>query len=188
ELVDIDLVFGDARFPCHKVVLASTSDYFRQQFSSNEVVMKGIDEETGKLIVNYLYTGEIDINDENVKNLLSASEMFQLNDLKAECEKFLCKHIQLSNCVSLLNLSHRYELKDLAEKSRQFVTENWTELPDDSIIELKKEDLESILIERLHENPENHFACLQIWVKSDKERDEQFVELVQHVDLSRCSP
>ncbi|ELT87777.1 hypothetical protein CAPTEDRAFT_86160, partial [Capitella teleta] len=135
ELVDMVLVFGELRLACHKVVLASSSDYFRRMFScglresqSDEVGMKEIDAETGRLLVQYLYTGKIDITEENAHHLISASNMLLLSDLKAASEKFLCKHIQPSNCVSILNLSHFYELGELMKVSRQFIKNKWAEI------------------------------------------------------------
>ncbi|ELU12524.1 hypothetical protein CAPTEDRAFT_38688, partial [Capitella teleta] len=135
ELVDVVLVFGELRLACHKVILASSSYYFRRMFSgglresqSDEVAIKGIDAKTGKLLVKYLYSGKIDITEENAQNLLFASNMLLLDDLKAASEEFLCEHIQPSNCVSLLNLSHLYEIKDLVKRAQQFITDKWAEI------------------------------------------------------------
>ncbi|ELU00706.1 hypothetical protein CAPTEDRAFT_38610, partial [Capitella teleta] len=135
ELVDVVLIFDELRLPCHKVVLAANSDYFRRMFlaglresQSDEITMNGIDADTGRLLVKYLYSGEIPINEENAQDVLSASHMLLLHDLKAASETFLLHHMQPPNCVSLLNLSHLYELQDLTKQSRQFITNKWTEL------------------------------------------------------------
>ncbi|ELT87760.1 hypothetical protein CAPTEDRAFT_211783 [Capitella teleta] len=192
ELVDMVLVFGEVRLACHKVVLASSSDYFRRMFScglresqSDEVVMKEMDAETGRLLVQYLYTGKIDITEENAQNLLSASNMLLLTDLEIASEKFLCEHIQPSNCVSLLNLSHLYELKDLIKRSQHFVAEQWTKVSDESIIDLKEEDFIEIL--EAHDSHEGKFIRLQRWVKANEEREQRFMDLMQLVDLPGCS-
>ncbi|ELU01848.1 hypothetical protein CAPTEDRAFT_47361, partial [Capitella teleta] len=130
EFVDIVLVFGEVRLPCHKVVLASNCEYFKRMFlagmkesASDDVIMEGIDSDTGVLLVKYLYSGNITITEENAPKLLPASHMLLLCDLTGAIEKFLCKHIQPANCVPLLNLSHLFECQDLIEKSRKFIVD-----------------------------------------------------------------
>ncbi|ELU05189.1 hypothetical protein CAPTEDRAFT_38482, partial [Capitella teleta] len=117
----IVLVFGEVRLPCHKVVLASNCEYFKRMFlaglkksGSDDVIMEGIDSDTGVLLVKYLYSGNISITEEN------ASNMLLLSDLTDAIEKFLCEHIQPANCVPLLNLSHLLECQDLIKESRKF--------------------------------------------------------------------
>ena len=55
----------EAGLPCHKLVLASMSPYFRAMFrtegsSCQDVRIHGVDADTLKTIVNYCYTGYID--------------------------------------------------------------------------------------------------------------------------------
>uniref|UniRef100_X2BA40 BTB domain-containing protein n=1 Tax=Capitella teleta TaxID=283909 RepID=X2BA40_CAPTE len=188
EFVDIVLVFGKVRLPCHKVVLASNCEYFKRMFlagmkesQTDEVVMNGIDCKTGVLIVKYLYSGSITVTEENAQDLLSASNMFLLSDLKDSIEKFLSKRIQPPNCVSLLNLSHFFELQDLIKTSRKFIADKWDDLSDESIVELTEDDMEVILKE--HECQENNFLRLQSWVKSVDGGEERFPRLLENVKL-----
>ncbi|ELT94821.1 hypothetical protein CAPTEDRAFT_101231, partial [Capitella teleta] len=80
EFVDITLVFGKQRIACHKVILAGMCDYFHRMFLTNmlergsqEVVLKDISASTGVLLVEYLYSGNIVINQHNAQDLLAAS-------------------------------------------------------------------------------------------------------------------
>lgn len=68
-----------------RAVLASSSPYFRSMFTLNvveqnqpEVEINGISYDTLKVIVDYLYSGKIDINVENVQDLLTGSSVLQV--------------------------------------------------------------------------------------------------------------
>lgn len=68
ETVNGTIVFG------HKVILGSASPYFRAMFSSYDesnnddlVNIRELDSNALKLLVNYIYTSEIMITDENVQ-------------------------------------------------------------------------------------------------------------------------
>ncbi|ELU04485.1 hypothetical protein CAPTEDRAFT_131535, partial [Capitella teleta] len=120
EFVDITLVFGKQRIACHKVILAGMCDYFRRMFLTNmlergsqEVVLNDISASTGVLLVEYLYSGNIDITQLNAQDLLAASEMLLLGALKKRVEDFLRSHTDSVNCISIINLARLYDLKTL---------------------------------------------------------------------------
>ncbi|ELT93948.1 hypothetical protein CAPTEDRAFT_40445, partial [Capitella teleta] len=93
---------------CHKVILAGMCDYFHRMFLTGlfesgrqEVIMQEISAATGLLLTDYLYTGQIEITTLNVQDLLAASDMLLLGDLKQKVEGFLCSHIEPKKCVSI---------------------------------------------------------------------------------------
>lgn len=67
ETNDGTIIFG------HKVVLVSASPYFRAVFISFEetnkdlILISELDSPVLQLLVNYIYTGEIMVTEENVK-------------------------------------------------------------------------------------------------------------------------
>ncbi|ELT94647.1 hypothetical protein CAPTEDRAFT_128104 [Capitella teleta] len=192
ELVDIVLVFGDLKLSCHKLVLASTSEYFRRMFQaghkesqSEEIVMKKIDDKTGILLVEYFYSGEININSENALCLLSASNMLLLDDLKGEVENFLCSHIGPQNCVAFLNMSHLHDLQDLIKEYREYITEEWKNIDEAAKNQLREEDMVAILCNC--EVQEENFLYLVDWVETDKRKVYKFMDLMVNVHLPACS-
>lgn len=73
-LCDIKLETDDGSIViAHKVVLASVSPYFRAMFTnfeesnSNHVNIRELDSTVLQLLVNYFYTGEIIVTNENVQ-------------------------------------------------------------------------------------------------------------------------
>jgi len=76
EFCDIKLETDDGTVIIgHKVVLISASPYFRAMFTSFEernkdhIIIKKIDSTILQLLINYIYTGEIIVNEENVQVL-----------------------------------------------------------------------------------------------------------------------
>ena len=67
-LCDVILVAGTKRIPAHRLVLTAASDYFAAMFTSdvreasmNEIKMKDVDPEALAALVNYTYTGKLNV-------------------------------------------------------------------------------------------------------------------------------
>ncbi|ELT92114.1 hypothetical protein CAPTEDRAFT_115045 [Capitella teleta] len=193
EFVDITLVFGKQRIACHKVILAGMCDYFRRMFLTNmlergsqEVVLKDISASTGVLLVEYLYSGNIDITQLNAQDLLAASDMLLLGALKKKVEDFLLSHTDSVNCISIINLARLYDLKTLLPDARNYLHEHVKEVVETEEMHLLQE---GDLIEVLEANvsQEENFLFIQKWMKSADGRTNRFDDLMQHVCLSKCS-
>ncbi|ELT89660.1 hypothetical protein CAPTEDRAFT_214573 [Capitella teleta] len=193
EFVDITLVFGKQRIACHKVILAGMCDYFRRMFLTNmlergsqEVVLNDISASTGVLLVNYLYSGNIDITELNAQDLLAASEMLLLGALKKKVEEFLLSYIDSVNCISIINLARLYDLKILLADARNYLQEHVKEVVESEEMHLLQE---GDLIEVLEANvsQEENFLFIQKWMRSAEGRTDRFNDLMQHVSLSQCS-
>uniref|UniRef100_A0A0N4YSP5 Kelch-like protein 7 (inferred by orthology to a human protein) n=1 Tax=Nippostrongylus brasiliensis TaxID=27835 RepID=A0A0N4YSP5_NIPBR len=93
----------------HKFVLAAASPYFREKLSSDSyveskeicVVVKDIDDKTLRLLVDYMYTGRLDINENNVRALYGAAEILLLDSVRSECSWYLKEHLSISNCLEI---------------------------------------------------------------------------------------
>ncbi|WKX93992.1 hypothetical protein Q1695_011338 [Nippostrongylus brasiliensis] len=76
----------------HKLVLAAASPYFRETLSSGSyveckeirVVVKDIDDKTLRLLVDYMYTGRLDIDEKNVQALFGAAKILRLDSFHGE--------------------------------------------------------------------------------------------------------
>ncbi|ELU14881.1 hypothetical protein CAPTEDRAFT_92281 [Capitella teleta] len=193
EFVDITLVFGKQRIACHKVILAGMCDYFRRMFLTNmlergsqEFVLKDISASTGVLLVNYLYSGNIDITQLNAQDLLAASEMLLLGALKKKVEDFLLSHTDSVNCISIINLARLYDLKTLLADARSYLQEHVKEVVETEEMHLLQEgDLIEIL--EANASQEENFLFIQMWMRSADGRTDRFNDLMQHVSLSQCS-
>ena len=107
-LCDVILQVGHVQFAAHRVVLAGCSPYLRAMFTNGmqETVQKvitlhAIDADLLSLLLDFMYTGMIDININNVQLLLQGASLLHLSGLISACCSFLQLHIDASNCLGL---------------------------------------------------------------------------------------
>ncbi|VDL76266.1 unnamed protein product [Nippostrongylus brasiliensis] len=87
----------------HKLVLAVASPYFRETLSSDSyveskeirVVVKDIDGKTLRLLVDYMYTSRIDIDDKNARAMFGAAKILHLDLVRSECSRELVESEEL---------------------------------------------------------------------------------------------
>lgn len=60
--------------------------------------------------MQYLYTGETDISPENVVELLTAANLFTMQDLQEECELVISRDIETDSAAYILEMADRYLL------------------------------------------------------------------------------
>lgn len=85
-------------------MLAAASKYFSvslgpQEGRINEFVLDGTDGETVKAIVDYCYTGQVDLTEENVGKLLAIASSVELDCLQADCFQVYAAKLSVTNCV-----------------------------------------------------------------------------------------
>jgi len=129
---DVHIKCEEEVFYCHKFILAKRSKYFRAMlggaFKESEIKiieMKEIEVNTLRAILKFLYGGEIEKLDENAVNLLEASEMLQLEDLKKVCETYLLTyHMNLENAIDMLVIAEAHGASDLKKGAMKIVVKN----------------------------------------------------------------
>lgn len=84
ELCDVQLITNDNHFfKAHRLILSMTSKYFQRYFKvlpeANSVYLPSINQDMLDCIIEFIYTGNVCIAKNNVKQFLSAAEMLKLN-------------------------------------------------------------------------------------------------------------
>jgi len=131
EFADVTISCHDKVFDCHKIILASRSAVFRSMFSSNmkeeiagNVKIENMAPEVLENMLLYIYTGTAPCIDRLAKELLAASEQYQIEKLKALCEIKLCSEIEIGNCIDLLILGDFYQAPTLKTEALRFLSQN----------------------------------------------------------------
>lgn len=107
ELSDGKLRTEDGRsFDIHKYVLAKRTEYFYAMFcgigkKKSDVLIPGIKGEVLSNILCYIYTGNIHVTEENICDLIVASDYLLLNDLLSRLKEFLTRRLSAINCISI---------------------------------------------------------------------------------------
>ncbi len=132
---DIYIYVDGVEFPCHKVILCAASNYFKAMFSCDlkesrlgKVFIENISPWTMKRLLDYIYTGKVEINYDNVIDIFNAAVMFQLFKLADKCTTYIQQHIDIQNCIEINLFASMHNLVQLENDTFQFILENFMQL------------------------------------------------------------
>jgi len=78
-------------FLSHRELLAQHSGYFKslQNVQTNKIYLPNITDETFSIILSYIYTGELKINNNNIHSVLLATHILHMPQASEVCRSFL---------------------------------------------------------------------------------------------------
>ncbi|XP_066041717.1 kelch-like protein 5 isoform X3 [Chamaea fasciata] len=127
QLCDVVLVAGDRRIPAHRLVLSSVSDYFAAMFTNDvrearqeEIKMEGVEPKALWALVQYAYTGRLELKEDNIECLLSTACLLQLSQVVEACCKFLMKQLHPSNCLGIRSFADAQGCTDLHKVAHNY--------------------------------------------------------------------
>jgi hypothetical protein len=205
EFTDITLIFGGAKIPCHRMVVAWNCNYFKAMFlsglkekSAQDIEIQGIDAEIGEALVEYFYTGDLQITEDNAACLLATADMLLLEDLCSKVEDFLLRHVRDENCIEMLVLSARsagrlqnlrssflHRLKDCFE---EFSDKDLSPVCESDMLEIFNGPNDDYWADTDFGNcEETKFSFIQKWVRAKEGNSKIFPDLVKQVKLREVS-
>lgn len=128
---DAILNAGHHEFRVHKAILAARSPIFASMFQ--QVVTEGpipryaipdYPPETFNVFLHYLYTGIPIISLDNVFDLYSAAEMYEINDLKVHCLLYMIQFLSVDNFCNVMALIFRHGESNLEKVANRFFNRN----------------------------------------------------------------
>lgn len=187
KLIDCVLKVGDRSIPCHRLILAACSPYFREMFfladgkdvDKKEVVLEDLDPNVMELIVNYMYSAEIDINQDNVQDILTVANRFQIPSVFTVCVNYLQKMLSRKNCLAIYRLGLMLNSARLAIAARDYIADRFeTIAKDEEFLDLAAPELFAIIgAESLNVGKEEVvFEALMRWIRKDKEKRAKSLE------------
>ncbi|CAI4233035.1 unnamed protein product [Auanema sp. JU1783] len=197
RLCDVVFIVGGTRIQGHRLVLSACSSYFKAMFTNEmveshqkEVTMSDISVDALELLINFCYTGEIKITEENVQSLLPSACLLQLNEVQVVCCEFLKKQLDASNCLGIRAFADTHSCRELLRSANRFTLQNFLEvMSTEEFLLLPLEQLiEIISSEELNvKSEEQVFAAVIKWVRYDlHERRKYLSKILQHVRLPLC--
>ena len=182
----------------NRMVLSCYSEYFDKMFKSqmkeqyqHSVEVKGVDGKTLQVLIDYIYSGQITINSDNVMSLVASADYLQLDEVKEFCFDFMEFLITSDNCFTILNIADLYRSNLLKVKVYEFIGRNYKAVTKSSGFKnLSKADLifcTSMLdLDRVKQNA----LCQSIleWTKYNKIiRSTELAGLLKLIDFTKLS-
>nr|XP_056713187.1 kelch-like protein 40 [Euleptes europaea] len=177
KFLDCVLKVKGKEFPCHRLVLAACSPYFRALFLSDteeskkkEVSLEDIDPEVMGKILHYIYTSELELTEQNVQDIFSVANMFQIPSIFTVCVSFLQKRLCLSNCLAIFRLGLMLDCARLAVSARDFICHRFALLSrDEEFYQFSADELIAIISsDSLNiEKEESVFEVVMKWAEAN---------------------
>ncbi|KAJ8410982.1 hypothetical protein AAFF_G00180170 [Aldrovandia affinis] len=199
QLCDVILLVGERRIPAHRLVLSSVSDYFAAMFTSDvreakqeEVKMEGVDPDALWALVQYAYTGRLELREDTIENLLSASCLLQLSAVVHACCGFLIKQLHPSNCLGIRSFADAQGCLDLHRVAHNYTMEHFLEvIKNQEFLLLPPGEIQKLLSSDDMNVPDEETVqgALLGWVEHDgAARQQHLPQLLAHIRLPLLAP
>lgn len=160
---DVTIITGEREIRAHRIILSTFSPYFAAMFSLNmkegrdghEVELRYLDGEILEKIIDFGYTGEIDIQGKDIFDILSTANFLGMDSLVRGCCMYLVVHMDKDNCLDILEVADSHGCQNLYEAAKlvalhRFVdtcrSDRFLFLPPDLVLKLVKD--ENIVVQK----------------------------------------
>lgn len=120
------IIFHPARVPAHRLVLCAANEHFAEHFTkttpeqqTTEIYFENVSQDILFMMIDFCYTGEIDVTNANVDTILAAAHEFQFFNLKQKCAEYCKTILRPKHCLWIWPLAEKYELNELSELAFQ---------------------------------------------------------------------
>ena len=187
EFIDVHLKASKEVFSAHRIVLAASSDYFHAMFAhgmkeSNQEVIELKDESISatalKIVLDSIYSGDLQVNDENVFEVLVAADHLQVTSVVQQCCEYLqTQFVQLRFDVQtycqICTIANRHGLIDLQEAAQSKMASMYKEVceSEEFLSHIDADQFSNLLSRDDLSAPSETFVFKSVmqWVKYKKE-------------------
>lgn len=198
-LCDVTLSVQGTTFPAHRNVLSANSEFFKALFANemkekaeNTVHMEEFEPHVMEQLLTYMYGGGINIKKDNALDLAIGADFLFLTELKQKACEFLISDLNSDNCLFLLYMAEKYNVRELRDSAQKHILENYVPVAASSgFVTLTIEQLLAIVSsDDLVAREEKIFESVVKWTKNSLEtRKKHFSTLFLHIRLvylARC--
>ncbi|MGH0135735.1 UNVERIFIED_CONTAM: hypothetical protein FKN15_050779 [Acipenser sinensis] len=199
DFCDVQLLVGGRQFSVHRLVLAASSPYFSALFTGGMreadkdiVQILGVEADVFEMLLEFIYSGVVNVTVENVQELIITADMLQLSEVVKICCEFLKVQMDPSNCVGIYQFLEQIACLDMMEFTENYIHVHFLEVcAGEEFLGLAKAQLVKILrSEELRiEDEYQVFIAAMNWVLKDvPRRKKHVVEVLDPVRFPLLSP
>jgi len=199
---DIQLRVGGKIFHCHKLILAIKSPYFDQKLfpssssysaaaaASEEIVLNDVSADGFDKVLQFMYTGETEMSDENVEHILRAADLMKLTELTTFCADYLTDNLSVDTCPRYWKIAQQMNLATLALACKRLYVKEFGNIRSSSVLGSLSEKMMRELLEDddlVVESEVDVCETLMKWLNSQTQSDGNSVQPYQLLTHIRSS-
>ncbi|XP_036137710.1 kelch-like protein 3 isoform X8 [Molossus molossus] len=154
---------------------------------AKKIEIKDVDGRTLSKLIDYIYTAEIEVTEENVQVLLPAASLLQLMDVRQNCCDFLQSQLHPTNCLGIRAFADVHTCTDLLQQANAYAEQHFPEVMlGEEFLSLSLDQVCSLISsDKLTVSSEEKvFEAVISWINYEKEtRLEHMAKLMEHVRL-----
>lgn len=194
NLCDVTLCVAGEEFKVHRLVLAASSPYFNAMFTNmhlesslSRVELNEVEAGALKSLIDFAYTSNLIISEENVQGLLGAANLLQITSVVEACCDFLMDQIDVENCLGIAAFAEMLSCSQLYQTSWRFAQDNFHDVwRTEEFLSTPMSLLQELFCsESLHvESEDEVLDCAMRWYGHDQvTRQDGVKKLLHHVKL-----
>ena len=195
HLCDLTLVAKDEKeLKAHRNVLSAASPFFfkllQSDMKENREGIVRFEEISGDVmehVLEFIYTGSVEVTQENSRDLIAAANYFLIPGLKTVSGRFIERQMSKSNCISTFYFAEVYQCDELITNTRKFIHTNFASVAEmEEFLNLEVKEVERwISSDKISVAFEaDVFKIILKWIEQNKsERKASFEQLFRHVRL-----
>ncbi|ELU05864.1 hypothetical protein CAPTEDRAFT_177887 [Capitella teleta] len=192
QLCDGVVVIGKEEIPVQKNVLAAASPYFRALYDyslpmsstedpSNRAALNEdvVTSATFHEILEYIYTSNISLGEENIQDTLQAADHLLMIDLKELCCEYLEQCITVANCLGIRSFSERFSCPRVCHVATSYLDEHFLDVSySEEFLQLSSTELQEVLSRDslVIQTEDAIFDAVMRWVRHDVNQRKEFLQ------------
>ena len=194
---DVTVVAGSERIAANRLVLACYSKFFESMFLSpmkeryqTEVEIQKFDGKIVRGLIDFMYSGKINIHNANASQLIAVADFLQMDDVKQFCFEFLENNLTIENCFEMVMFATQYNCPLYLKTTYDFIGEHYDQIVQtDNFKELPKAELASLISKLMSTTVQTSsiYNCILSWTQQKESRAVDFPELFLCLDLKVLS-
>ena len=153
--------------------------------TKDRISLYDVEDSAVSSLVAYMYTAEISISNDNVQDLFSAANLFEMLPVCEMCARHMMSQLNMSNVVALYQFASRLNSQTLLCASRDFIINHFLSLiTHPELYSLDYEEFSDIVRDDdLNVDKEERvFEAIMTWIENDLDSRCKFVsKLMKHV-------
>nr|XP_005907950.1 PREDICTED: LOW QUALITY PROTEIN: gigaxonin [Bos mutus] len=140
--------------------------------STYKIELEGISVMVMREILDYIFSGQIRLNEDTIQDVVQAADLLLLTDLKALCCEFLEGCIAAENCIGIRDFALHYCLHHVHYLATEYLETHFRDVSStEEFLELSPQKLKEVIsLEKLNVGNEKYvFEAVIRWIAHDTE-------------------